>query len=215
MASRPGLLLVLLVLLLAATAAAASIGKRGATLSYPAAGSTAFLSPPLPTGSNKDASQPAQQQHRTTIPSAAAAAAAAKPLPFSRRGRSRGSSGRRHALPPFDTPLDPATIEAMVQQAGAAGAPVSQQLGGGGGGIGEVTPEQLWVGFIAGVFPFVWAGYEFWKRIDTQQRELVGWACFGWQINRLIGRLISECARAASVGWVCCLDRPDSNYPTH
>lgn len=26
------------------------------------------------------------------------------------------------------------------------------------------------VGFIAGVFPFVWAGFEFWKRIDVQQR---------------------------------------------
>lgn len=36
--------------------------------------------------------------------------------------------------------------------------------------MGEVTTEQLWAGFVAGVFPFVWAGYEFWKRIDTQQR---------------------------------------------
>jgi hypothetical protein len=26
------------------------------------------------------------------------------------------------------------------------------------------------VGFIAGLFPFVWAAWEFWKRIDTQQR---------------------------------------------
>lgn len=40
-------------------------------------------------------------------------------------------------------------------------------------GPGEVTTEQLWAGFVAGVFPFVWAGYEFWKRIDTQQRACV------------------------------------------
>ena len=35
---------------------------------------------------------------------------------------------------------------------------------------GSVSAEQLVVGFVAGVFPFVWAAYEFWKRIDTQQR---------------------------------------------
>ena len=35
---------------------------------------------------------------------------------------------------------------------------------------GSVSAEQLIVGFVAGVFPFIWAAYEFWKRIDTQQR---------------------------------------------
>lgn len=104
---------------------------------------------------------------------------------------------KRHALPPFDSPLDPATLESMAATAAASSAAASA-----GGAIHEVTPEQLWVsfrvymralggttncplkvfmstpllpplsqvGFIAGVFPFIWAGYEFWKRIDTQQR---------------------------------------------
>mmetsp|Transcript_31896 Transcript_31896/g.42124 ORF Transcript_31896/g.42124 Transcript_31896/m.42124 type:complete len:202 (-) Transcript_31896:241-846(-) len=33
----------------------------------------------------------------------------------------------------------------------------------------EITGE-IWVGLVAGLFPFVWAAYEFWKRIDVQQR---------------------------------------------
>ncbi|CAM9253750.1 unnamed protein product [Heterosigma akashiwo] len=38
----------------------------------------------------------------------------------------------------------------------------------------EVTGE-IWAGLAAGVFPFAWAAYEFWKRIDTQQRcEICG-----------------------------------------
>ncbi|EWM20983.1 hypothetical protein Naga_100487g1, partial [Nannochloropsis gaditana] len=69
---------------------------------------------------------------------------------------------RQAMLPPFDSPLDPATLEGMAAASSAAGST--------GGALNEVTSEQLWVGFIAGVFPFVWAGFEFWKRIDVQQR---------------------------------------------
>lgn len=36
-------------------------------------------------------------------------------------------------------------------------------------GPNEVTQAQLWVGFIAGLFPFFWAAVEFYKRIDTQK----------------------------------------------
>ncbi len=99
-----------------------------------------------------------------------------QPLPLSRRGRARGQSGgsssRRHALPPFDTPLDPATIEAMASQAASSAAEASAGMG-----PAAVTTEQLWVGFVAGVFPFAWAGYEFWKRIDTQQRTWLQMMC--------------------------------------
>jgi hypothetical protein len=41
-------------------------------------------------------------------------------------------------LPPFDSPLDPATLEGMAAASSAAGST--------GGVLNEVTSEQLWVG---------------------------------------------------------------------
>jgi hypothetical protein len=154
--------LLLLLLLLGMT-------QRASTLSAPAAGAgAAFLLPPT-TGPTEQP-QHQQQQPRPSLiapPAPVAASPTQQPLlPLSRRRRPQHQGSRRHALPPFDTPLDPATIETMVQQGQQAAGVTSSSFQ-----AGAVTTEQLWVGFIAGVFPFVWAGYEFWKRIDTQQRE--------------------------------------------
>jgi len=60
----------------------------------------------------------------------------------------------------------------MASQAASAAAEASAGMG-----PAAVTTEQLWVGFVAGVFPFAWAGYEFWKRIDTQQRRWLQMMC--------------------------------------
>lgn len=65
--------------------------------------------------------------------------------------------------------LNAMTLTTLVDDVSASSAPSSpfpvQDIEG-----GSVSAEQLIVGFVAGVFPFVWAAYEFWKRIDTQQR---------------------------------------------
>lgn len=158
--------LLVLLLLLAGAVHSASNDRRASTVFHPAA---AFLAP-----ITSPCSSPSTAGNKEPQAPPAVQVAVDKPLPLTRR--CRRPSSRRNALPPFDTPLDPAAIEAMVQQAAqqAQQTPVPQ-------GMGEVTTEQLWVGFVAGVFPFVWAGYEFWKRIDTQQRTYWKWtACLRW-----------------------------------
>ena len=52
--------------------------------------------------------------------------------------RPAAATTKRHALPPFDSPLDPATLESMAAAASSAAAST-------GGALNEVTPEQLWV----------------------------------------------------------------------
>jgi hypothetical protein len=51
--------------------------------------------------------------------------------------RPASATTKIHALPPFDSPLDPATLESMAAAASSAART--------GGALNEVTPEQLWV----------------------------------------------------------------------
>lgn len=56
-----------------------------------------------------------------------------------RHARPASQATKRHALPPFDSPLDPATLESMAAAASSAART--------GGTLNEVTTEQLWVRF--------------------------------------------------------------------
>lgn len=85
---------------------------------------------------------PSPQQHQQPSPSSSSSCCGgrhhASHTHQHPHARPAAATTKLHALPPFDSPLDPTTLESMAAAASSAAAST-------GGALNEVTPEQLWV----------------------------------------------------------------------